>query len=88
MTVDASALLTSSSLTGLDMTTPNTIFVPGHGQLSTRQDLAEVFRLHRLGRTRVVRESRDLGDINASIDEVLKGKVSGRLVFDLSGTRA
>ncbi len=26
----------------LDMTTPNTIFVPGHGQLSTRADLAEL----------------------------------------------
>ena len=26
----------------LDMTTPNTIFVPGHGQLSTRQDLSEL----------------------------------------------
>ncbi|MEE4492961.1 alcohol dehydrogenase AdhP [Streptomyces sp. BE230] len=56
--------------------------------VGTRQDLAEVFRLHRLGRTRVVRESRDLADINASIDEVLKGKVSGRLVFDLSDTQA
>lgn len=54
--------------------------------VGTRQDLAEVFRLHRLGRTRVVRESRDLADINASIDEVLKGEVAGRLVFDLRGT--
>jgi len=26
----------------LDMTTPNTIFVPGHGQLSTRQDLSDL----------------------------------------------
>jgi len=26
----------------LDMTTPNTIFVPGHGQLSTRADLADL----------------------------------------------
>ena len=26
----------------LDMTTPNTIFVPGHGQLSTRADLSEL----------------------------------------------
>ena len=26
----------------LDMTTPKTIFVPGHGQLSTRQDLSEL----------------------------------------------
>ncbi|MER5280441.1 alcohol dehydrogenase AdhP [Streptomyces sp. NPDC002809] len=56
--------------------------------VGTRQDLAEVFRLHRLGRTRVVRESRDLADINASIDEVLRGKVPGRLVFDMSGTSA
>ena len=28
----------------LDMTTPNTIFVPGHGQLSTRADLADSVR--------------------------------------------
>ncbi|MFH8476434.1 alcohol dehydrogenase AdhP [Streptomyces sp. NPDC018000] len=51
--------------------------------VGTREDLAEVFQLHRLGRTRVVRESRGLEDINASIDEVLKGKVPGRLVFDM-----
>ncbi|MFG3138882.1 alcohol dehydrogenase AdhP [Streptomyces sp. NPDC048211] len=56
--------------------------------VGTRQDLAEVFQLHRLGRTRVVRESRDLADINSSIDEVLRGRVSGRLVFDLSGPTA
>ncbi|MEU9091517.1 alcohol dehydrogenase AdhP [Streptomyces sp. NPDC048428] len=56
--------------------------------VGTRQDLAEVFRLHGLGRTRVVRESRDLADINASIDEVLRGRVSGRLVFDLRGKPA
>lgn len=51
--------------------------------VGTREDLAEVFRLHGLGRTRVVRETRKLDDINSSIDEVLEGKVSGRLVFDL-----
>lgn len=51
--------------------------------VGTREDLAEVFRLHRLGRTRVVRETRTLDDINSSIGEVLEGKVSGRLVFDL-----
>ncbi|MFC9859508.1 MULTISPECIES: alcohol dehydrogenase AdhP [unclassified Streptomyces] len=51
--------------------------------VGTREDLAEVFQLHRLGRTRVVREARGLGDINSSIEEVLSGKVSGRLVFDL-----
>lgn len=51
--------------------------------VGTREDLAEVFRLHRLGRTRVVRETRKLDEINNSIGEVLDGKVSGRLVFDL-----
>ncbi|MFB7224247.1 alcohol dehydrogenase AdhP [Streptomyces sp. NPDC056227] len=51
--------------------------------VGTREDLAEVFRLHLLGRTRVVREVRRLDDINSSIDEVLNGKVAGRLVFDL-----
>ncbi|MFJ9680400.1 alcohol dehydrogenase AdhP [Streptomyces sp. NPDC101194] len=51
--------------------------------VGTREDLAEVFQLHRLGRTRVVRESRMLEDVNAAIDEVLTGKVPGRLVFDL-----
>ncbi|WUW19569.1 alcohol dehydrogenase AdhP [Streptomyces sp. NBC_01463] len=56
--------------------------------VGTRQDLAEVFRLHILGRTRVVRETRDLADINASIAEVLKGEVSGRLVFDLGRPKA
>lgn len=50
--------------------------------VGTRADLAEVFRLHRLGRTRVVRETRSLDDINSSIEEVLKGQVAGRLVFD------
>ncbi|MFB7185663.1 alcohol dehydrogenase AdhP [Streptomyces sp. NPDC056230] len=51
--------------------------------VGTREDLAEVFQLHRLGRTRVVRESRALQDINTSIDDVLAGKVPGRLVFDM-----
>ncbi|MFF9507761.1 alcohol dehydrogenase AdhP [Streptomyces sp. NPDC014724] len=51
--------------------------------VGTREDLAEVFQLHRLGRTRVVRESRALEDINTSIDDVLAGKVPGRLVFDM-----
>ena len=43
----------------LDMTTPNTIFVPGHGQLSTRQDLSElrevVIQLYARFREMVVR---------------------------------
>ncbi|MFJ2775363.1 alcohol dehydrogenase AdhP [Kitasatospora sp. NPDC087315] len=51
--------------------------------VGTRQDLAEVFRLHALGRTRVIRETRKLDDVNTCIEEVLAGKVSARLVFDL-----
>lgn len=50
--------------------------------VGTRQDLAEVFALHALGRTRVVSEARDLGDVNASVDEVLHGDVPARLVFE------
>ncbi|MFF1903986.1 alcohol dehydrogenase AdhP [Kitasatospora sp. NPDC058218] len=51
--------------------------------VGTRQDLAEVFRLHALGRTRVIRETRRLEEVNTCFDEVLAGKVSARLVFDL-----
>ena len=39
--------------------------------VGTRQDLAEVFALHALGRTRVVAESRKLDEVNAAIDDVL-----------------
>ncbi|MFD5466527.1 alcohol dehydrogenase AdhP [Kitasatospora sp. NPDC127059] len=53
--------------------------------VGTREDLAEVFRLHALGRTRVIRETRRLGEVNACFDEVLGGKVAARLVFDLRG---
>jgi len=53
--------------------------------VGTRQDLAEVFRLHALGRTRVIRETRRLADVNACFEEVLAGKVSARVVFDLRG---
>lgn len=49
--------------------------------VGTRQDLAEVFALHALGRTRVITESRDLADVNRSVDEVLAGSVPARLVF-------
>ncbi|MFE9425120.1 alcohol dehydrogenase AdhP [Kitasatospora sp. NPDC006697] len=51
--------------------------------VGTRQDLAEVFRLHQLGRTRVIRESRQLDEVNRCFEEVLAGKVTARLVFDL-----
>jgi len=50
--------------------------------VGTREDLAEVFRLHALGRTRVVAQGRKLDDVNAAIDEVLSGRVAARLVFE------
>lgn len=49
--------------------------------VGTRQDLAEVFALHAAGRTRVITESRELDQVNASVDEVLAGSVPARLVF-------
>jgi propanol-preferring alcohol dehydrogenase len=51
--------------------------------VGTRQDLAEVFELHALGRTRVVAESRKLDDVNAAIDDVLAGRAPARLVFEM-----
>lgn len=51
--------------------------------VGTRVDLTETFELHADGRPRIVRESRQLEQVNESIDEVLKGEVEARLVFDL-----
>ena len=51
--------------------------------VGTRQDLAEVYALHALGRTRVIRETRKLDEVNQCFDEVLKGQVAARIVFDL-----
>ncbi|TMR90093.1 alcohol dehydrogenase AdhP [Nonomuraea basaltis] len=50
--------------------------------VGTRADLAEVFRLHAAGRTKVIYETRKLDDINQAFDEVLAGRVAARLVFD------
>ena len=51
--------------------------------VGTRADLAEVYRLHALGRTRAVRETSNLEDVNECFEEVEKGNVKARLVFDL-----
>lgn len=50
--------------------------------VGTRQDLADVFQLHRLGRTRVIREQRRLKEVNEAIEDILAGRVTARLVFD------
>jgi len=52
--------------------------------VGTRRDLAEVFELHAAGRTKVIYETRRLDDVNSAIEEVLTGRVTARLVFDLS----
>jgi propanol-preferring alcohol dehydrogenase len=51
--------------------------------VGTRTDLAEVFQLHAQGRTRVVREIRRLDEVNECFEQVEKGQVKARLVFDL-----
>lgn len=50
--------------------------------VGTRQDLAEVFRLHALGRTKVIAEPRKLDQVNEAIAEVLAGRTTARLVFE------
>lgn len=50
--------------------------------VGTRQDLAEVFQLHAPGRTGVIYETRPLTAVNDCIDEVLRGQVKARIVFD------
>ena len=47
------------------------------------QDLAEVFALHAAGRTRVVREARQLDEVNEAIADVEAGRVPARVVFEL-----
>ncbi len=50
--------------------------------VGTRQDLREVFDLHVRGLTLVTREIRPLEAMNASIADVLAGRVEARIVFD------
>lgn len=49
--------------------------------VGTRADLAEVFRLHHEGRTRVAYEVRKLDEINIAIDDVAAGRVTARVVL-------
>ncbi|MBZ5736952.1 alcohol dehydrogenase AdhP [Nocardioides mangrovi] len=51
--------------------------------VGTRQDLAEVFDLHARGRTRVVAETRKLDEVNDAIEDVLSGRATARIVFQL-----
>jgi propanol-preferring alcohol dehydrogenase len=49
--------------------------------VGTRTDLREVFELHAAGRTRVIRETRRLADVNEAIDDVEHGRVPARIVL-------
>ncbi|MCX6402113.1 MAG: alcohol dehydrogenase AdhP [Propionibacteriales bacterium] len=51
--------------------------------VGTRKDLAEVYAIHAQGRTRVIRETRKLDEVNECFEEVEKGQVKARIVFDL-----
>jgi propanol-preferring alcohol dehydrogenase len=50
--------------------------------VGNRVDLAETFELHAAGRTKVVRETRKLADVNEAFEEVERGHAKARLVFD------
>ena len=49
--------------------------------VGTRTDLREVFELHAAGRTRVIRETRPLAQVNEAIEDVERGRVPARVVF-------
>jgi propanol-preferring alcohol dehydrogenase len=49
--------------------------------VGTRKDLREVFELHVAGKTRVIRETRPLGQVNEAIADVAAGRVTARIVL-------
>ncbi len=51
--------------------------------VGTRLDIQEVYELHSYGKTRVISETRRLESVNESFEEVEKGQVTARLVFEL-----
>ena len=50
--------------------------------VGNREDLAETFKLHAAGRTRVERHTRKLEEVNEAFEEVESGRAKARLVFD------
>ena len=50
--------------------------------VGTRKDLREVFELHAAGKTRVIRETRPLDQINQAIADVEAGRVAARIVLE------
>ncbi len=50
--------------------------------VGTRKDLREVFELHHAGKTRVIRETRPLDQVNEAIADVEAGRVAARIVLE------
>ena len=50
--------------------------------VGTRTDLREVFELHAAGKTKVIRETRSLDQVNEAIADVEAGNVAARVVFE------
>jgi propanol-preferring alcohol dehydrogenase len=50
--------------------------------VGTRSDLREVFELHAAGKTRVIRETRPLDQVNEAIADLEAGRVAARIVFE------
>jgi propanol-preferring alcohol dehydrogenase len=50
--------------------------------VGTRKDLREVFELHHAGKTRVIRETRPLDQVNEAIADVGAGRVAARIVLE------
>ena len=51
--------------------------------VGTRKDLRDVFALHAAGKTKVIRETRSLDDVNVAIADVEAGRVAARIVFEM-----
>ena len=51
--------------------------------VGTRKDLREVFALHAAGKTKVIRETRSLDDVNEAIADVEAARVTARIVFEM-----
>ena len=51
--------------------------------VGTRKELREVFELHAAGKTKVIRETRSLDDVNEAIADVEAGRVAARIVFGM-----
>ena len=49
--------------------------------VGTRKDLREVFELHAAGKTRVIRETRPLDQVNDAIADVEAGRIAARIVL-------